>query len=790
MTPSPQQASVIEFVRSGRGSAFVEAVAGAGKTTTLIKALAETSGYVSFAAYNKKIADEINEKIRDMQNPDSKNYDRKLAGRGNQIRVGTFHSFGFGAWRRAYPQVKVSKDDQKSKEMFETLQIEKPLQAFVAKLVGLAKQRAIGLFGSVQDDSLWYGIIDHFDLAFEIEDEKMIERGVMLAKQGLQWHRDRAPELIDFDDMIYMPLVSNVRFFQVDWVFVDEAQDTNPARRALARKMLKPNGRAAFVGDRHQAIYGFCHPAGTKVLTPKGYKNIETLKVGDEYVSVNTSGDVAGWQGSYKIEAVTQHKGWNWLLEVGVADKKVRVTPHHRLPVKVDDTALYVTYMMRRQGKYRVGFMSMYANAGKNEKRFMLSQRSAMEGADAAWILMSHATKYDAIIHETSLHKRGAFGGSFTYLTSEEIDALPQDAMFYHKLLQDHGRLSDFPLWVKGKRQHFERNVPFITEACNIVPGMRVQVLGSWDDRKRGRSRHTGKWHPASITKLSYSSEMPTYGITVRPLSERSGYSSWSLYVADGVIVHNTGADNDAIDHIIRDFGCQTLPLTVTFRCPKSVVAEARQIVSHIEAHETAPEGIVSSMMEKELYKLDNLTPADAILCRNTKPLVQTAYSLIKRGIACHVEGRDIGMGLLKLVNRFAARSLNDLLDKLTVYGEEQSQKLIAKGRETQAEALRDRIETILVIAEGCADADCVRTKIMNLFQDSEHERKPTLTLSTVHRSKGREWQRVFIMGREMYMPSPYARQPWQQEQEANLQYVAITRSQNELIYVAMEPKK
>lgn len=36
--PSPQQQAVFDWVESGRGNAFIEAVAGAGKTTTLIEA--------------------------------------------------------------------------------------------------------------------------------------------------------------------------------------------------------------------------------------------------------------------------------------------------------------------------------------------------------------------------------------------------------------------------------------------------------------------------------------------------------------------------------------------------------------------------------------------------------------------------------------------------------------------------------------------------------------------------------------------------------------------------------
>ena len=63
-------------------------------------------------------------------------------------------------------------------------------------------------------------------------------------------------------------------------------------------------------------------------------------------------------------------------------------------------------------------------------------------------------------------------------------------------------------------------------------------------------------------------------------------------------------------------------------------------------------------------------------------------------------------------------------------------------------------------------------------------EQPPVLTLSTVHKSKGREWQRVYILGRAKYMPSPYAKKAWQIEQESNLEYVAITRAIAELIDV------
>ena len=57
------------------------------------------------------------------------------------------------------------------------------------------------------------------------------------------------------------------------------------------------------------------------------------------------------------------------------------------------------------------------------------------------------------------------------------------------------------------------------------------------------------------------------------------------------------------------------------------------------------------------------------------------------------------------------------------------------------------------------------------------------IMLSTIHKAKGLENERVFFLCPEL-IPSKYATQPWQYEQENHLRYVAITRAKRELIYV------
>jgi hypothetical protein len=51
--PSLQQQSFFDWINTGSGSCVLEAVAGSGKTTTLIEALKLMKGTIFFGAYNK-----------------------------------------------------------------------------------------------------------------------------------------------------------------------------------------------------------------------------------------------------------------------------------------------------------------------------------------------------------------------------------------------------------------------------------------------------------------------------------------------------------------------------------------------------------------------------------------------------------------------------------------------------------------------------------------------------------------------------------------------------------------
>ena len=532
-----QQQAVVDWVKTGRGSLNLVARAGCGKTYTLIegavRAVVEGDlGEVALMAYNKSAGDEFKHRLAAL----AERTGDKRFGEWKRVQAGTVHSFGFGAVRRWAPDVKVNED--KVRDIIRHMAADETDSVYareagpIAALVSLAKQSAFGFKTALEDRRAWFDLAEHHavdDMSDGGTIDEIVEASVAVLRESIRLDRS----VVDFDDMVLAPLVHNIRVWPKDWVMVDEAQDTNAARRALAIKFLRPKtGRLIAVGDDRQAIYGF------------------------------------------------------------------------------------------------------------------------------------------------------------------------------------------------------------------------------------------------------------------------------------------TGADSDAMDLIARELSSATLPLTVTYRCPKAVVAEANRLVPDLVAHETAPVGVVAKLsrlipIESDTqilchesgemrkypmvpwFEVERPGPTDAALCRNTKPLIEEAYAMLAAGIGCRVEGREIGEGLVTLATRWKrVTTLAVLVDKLVGYRDSEIQKWLAKGREDRAQAAEDKVEALLAIArrldhDGKREVADLVAWVRSLFGDSRPgEAANVVTLSTIHKSKGREWDRVFLLYRDKTLPSPYARKPWQQRQEANLEYVAVTRAKKELIYV------
>jgi len=786
--PSAKQAEIFRWVKFGQGSAVVIAVAGSGKSTTMVQTLPhiDPRDPVLMLAFNASIAKELKEKVAALGLETGRNM--------NNVRCKTFHSLGFSAvckrLNKSMDDMKV--DESKVRKIARHNWDEDTFSlygSFCTQLVGLAKGEGIRALDSAPDAPFfWYELIEHHDLFLESE-EATIEEAVALARELLILSNKAAIQgSIDYDDMLYLPILWKLSFFRSRWVIVDEAQDTNPVRRYLAHLALRApegryGGRLIAVGDPNQGIYGFCHPPGTLVMTPNGSTKIENIRVGDPVIIGTTSGDTAGWSGTKKVKEIHRYEHSGMLITITAGDRTVKMTPHHKVPVKIDG-APYCTYMMCRSGVYRVGYCQAYAKGD-----FMLAQRVRSEHADAAWLLGSHKSKLDAIAAENKLLKR-VKGTTFWDKSPREMEKMESEESEAFKLLAEHGRMADFPLIDNKRKPRIARNGSFITEACNIMDGMRIAFYDDeqTDSRKRGRGRQNFEWTECEISYRHYSG--PVYGITVPKYSSASDRAneSWPLYFAGKgkILVHNTGASANAIDLIKSEFNCIELPLTVSYRCPKAVGRIAQQLVPYFEVHENAPEGEVIHGKFKEILPL--LGSNDAVLCRNTKPLVALAYKLMAQKVACHVLGSEIGKGLVALIKKMEARSVDGLVIKLEAFRDREVEKFLASEEDSKAAAVSDRVACVMTFIENMGEGKRTLAKLLSNIEELFTDNGNVLTLCTAHRSKGREWGTVAILEPEL-MPAK-ARQEWQQAQEQNLIYVSVTRAQQRLIYIQTEKER
>lgn len=241
------------------------------------------------------------------------------------------------------------------------------------------------------------------------------------------------------------------------------------------------------------------------------------------------------------------------------------------------------------------------------------------------------------------------------------------------------------------------------------------------------------------------------------------------------------GADSNSLANIGRVFKAETLPLSISYRCPRKVVEVAQQIVPHIECSDTANDGEVLHPKE---WQIDSFSETDLVVCRNTAPLIELAYKCIAEGKAVHVMGREIGKGLINVIRKAGGRNhlaltLVDFEPKLIAWTDKQLKK--AKDDETKQAAVTDKLDCLRVLGAGLDTVTELVSAIEKIFDD----RSTGTTLATVHKAKGLEAERVFILEPDL-MPSPWARKEWQIEQENNLLYVAVTRALETLVYLPL----
>lgn len=247
------------------------------------------------------------------------------------------------------------------------------------------------------------------------------------------------------------------------------------------------------------------------------------------------------------------------------------------------------------------------------------------------------------------------------------------------------------------------------------------------------------------------------------------------------------GADTSSMNNFKDYFNAKELPLSICYRCPKSHVNLAKEIVPEIECFSEQKEGIIEHLsFDKTIDKMES---GNLVLCRTNAPLIRVAFTLIRNGKKAVIRGRDIGKGILKIVNRYKVVNIEDLGIKISNFKQLQEDKLLLieegkydKRKKNSLLSAVDSCDTILVLLENVETLEELKKKIQTIFSDTVEG----IVCSSIHKAKGLEAEKIFILNYNM-MPHPMAKTDEELEQEMNIKYVALTRSKSELYIIEEE---
>lgn len=240
----------------------------------------------------------------------------------------------------------------------------------------------------------------------------------------------------------------------------------------------------------------------------------------------------------------------------------------------------------------------------------------------------------------------------------------------------------------------------------------------------------------------------------------------------------------------------QDFAMTINWRCPSKIIQLTQIIHPSIKARPGAPEGWIHEIEDEQFF--DTVKPGDTVLCRVNADLIRSCYKLIKNNIGAVVLGRDIGLDLKKLIRKLAATkdgycSTLDLIRRAGDWYDAENALLAEKtvrNLEALQQKLDDDYECIVALCGvemdeannltniGIPTVEGVLKKIDAMFGDEdEFDPKRVVLLSTVHKFKGGQCARIFLLRAHELHPHPMAESEWEIDQETNILYVAITRT-------------
>lgn len=281
MEYSKYQLNIFKYIEKQQGNLVVEAVAGSGKTTTIIECTNRipSNKKILVCAFNKAIEQELNS---------------RFLGKSN-VTVKTLHAIGYKAIYNNKGTLggKIRLDSTLLFNFIKDLCYKTPLSTKSDKwkltlrinmIIGYIKNTDLREINQQTLQNLCdiYGIDFGWDKQSKIEELndllsttqnmekrksindtiKNIRRNtvfdpyliISIINKVIDWNKRN---FCNFDDMLWIPVQHEFKYDKFDYIFIDEVQDLNKVQMNLLKVIAQEGTRIIGVGDSKQAIYGF-----------------------------------------------------------------------------------------------------------------------------------------------------------------------------------------------------------------------------------------------------------------------------------------------------------------------------------------------------------------------------------------------------------------------------------------------------------------------------------------------------------------------------------------------------
>jgi len=475
---------------------------------------------------------------------------------------------------------------------------------------------------------------------------------------------------VDFTGMLERTLALRLRP-DIDVLFVDETQDLSPLQFELMKMWSKKCVSTVYAGDPDQ-----CQPGWSRVLTTKGYKQMQHLDPKVDRLVVYDRRGAQVYTGSKKGGVTFEIVSRPWggvLFSIISNQREAFATQGHKWIARWADkaTALNAVYLMRQGSRFRIGWCQLFNSEGT----FHLGIRSRLEKADSAWILKITDSKTDASMWES--YYSTYYGmptitfepiNNSTHYTENCISKF--FGMFDQKELLKRayvllGNLSlrmEYPFWSKKKSRGCNKIMEL--ESCNLLP--KLMSIPSYDTGRKVQ------WFPIKeINKKPFNCTV--YSLNVK---------KYHTYMTEGLVTKNciyrfAGTIPEAFTDLKHDWRHH---LDQSYRVPHAVHAYAEQIIGLAKNREVTAYKPVSSGMdtykgEGRVYRCFSpdltLPGMHMILCRCKFQVPRWIDILMKNNYLWHNPYRpeDLSWNPTRTISWIAARTYYDLMRGKIVKG-------------------------------------------------------------------------------------------------------------------------